>query len=78
MSNSIRNRNLTLAPIKSTNETSSSNEMLNLTLAPIKTKNKDVKMIKTEPDANKITYEEEKVALVLGITTIFTLLWMFK
>ena len=38
----------------------------------------DVKMIRTEPDMNKITYEEEKVALVLGITSIFTLLWMFK
>ena len=38
----------------------------------------DVKMVKTEPDRNKITYEEEKVALVLGITSIFTLLWMFK
>ena len=34
--------------------------------------------MKTEPDTNKITYEEEKVALALGITTIFTLLWMFK
>ena len=31
-----------------------------------------------KPDTNKITYEEEKVALVLGITSIFTLLWMFK
>ena len=29
-------------------------------------------------DTNKITYEEEKVSLVLGITFIFTLLWMFK
>ena len=38
----------------------------------------DVKMMKTEPDTNKITYEEEKVDLVLGITSIFTLLWMFK
>ena len=28
----------------------------------------DVKMMKTEPDTNKITCEEEKVALVLGIT----------
>ena len=28
----------------------------------------DVKMIKTEPD----TYEEEKVALVMGITSVFT------
>ena len=29
-------------------------------------------------DTNKITYEEEKVALVLGITSIFTVWWMFK
>ena len=34
----------------------------------------DVKMVKTEPD----TYEEEKVALVMGITSIFTVWWMFK
>ena len=27
---------------------------------------------------NKITYEEEKVALVLGIASIFTVWWMFK
>ena len=38
----------------------------------------DVKMIRTEPDTNKITYEEEKVALVLGITSVFTVWWMFK
>ena len=38
----------------------------------------DVEMMKTEPDMNKITYEEEKVALVLGITSIFTVWWMFK
>ena len=38
----------------------------------------DVKMVKTEPDMNKITYEEEKVALVLGITAVFTVWWMFK
>ena len=38
----------------------------------------DVKMIKTEPDMDKITYEEEKVALVLGITSIFTVWQMFK
>ena len=29
-------------------------------------------------DTNKITYEEEKAALVLGITSIFTVWWMFK
>ena len=38
----------------------------------------DVKMIRTKPDTHKITYEEEKVALVLGITSIFTIWWMFK
>ena len=31
-----------------------------------------------KPDTNEITYEEEKVALLLGITSIFTVLWMFK
>ena len=36
--------------------------------------NQDVK----EPDTNKATYEEEKVALVLGITSIFMVWWMFK
>ena len=36
--------------------------------------NQDVK----EPDVNDITYEEEKVALVLGITSVFTVWWMFK
>ena len=38
----------------------------------------DVKIMKTESDMNKITYEEEKTALILGITTIFTVWWMFK
>ena len=32
----------------------------------------DVKMIRTKPDTNKITYEEEKVALILGTTAVFT------
>ena len=31
-----------------------------------------------KPDTNKITYEEEKVALILGTTTVFTVWWMFK
>ena len=34
----------------------------------------DVKIL----DTNKITYEEEKVALILGTTTVFTVWWMFK
>ena len=38
----------------------------------------DVKMVKPKPDTNKITYEEEKVSLVLGITFVFTVWWMFK
>ena len=32
----------------------------------------DVKMMKTKSDTNKITYDEEKVTLVLGITVVFT------
>ena len=31
-----------------------------------------------EPDNNKVTYEEEKVALILGTTAVFTVWWMFK
>ena len=38
----------------------------------------NVKMIRTKPDTNRITYEEEKVALILGTTAVFTVLWMFK
>ena len=38
----------------------------------------DVKMIRTKPDTNKITYEEEKVALILGTTAVFTVWWMFN
>ena len=37
-----------------------------------------VKMIRTKPDTNKITYEEEKIALILGTTAVFTVWWMFK
>ena len=36
--------------------------------------NHDVK----EPDTNEITYEEEKVTLILGTTAVFTVWWMFK
>ena len=36
--------------------------------------NQDVK----EPDTNKITCEEEKVALILGTTAVFTVWWMLK
>ena len=43
-----------------------------------KERKQDVKMIRTKHDTNKITYEEEKVALVLGITSVFTVWWMFK
>ena len=40
--------------------------------------NKEYKQDVKKPDTNKITYEDEKVALVLGITSIFTVWWMFK
>ena len=38
----------------------------------------DVKMIRTKPDTNRITYEEEKVALILATTAVFTVWWMFR
>ena len=31
-----------------------------------------------KPDTNKVTYEEEKLALILGTTAVFTVWWMFK
>ena len=34
--------------------------------------------IELKHDTNKITYEEEKVALILGTTAVFTVCWMFK
>ena len=34
--------------------------------------------VKPNIEFNKITYEEGKVALVLGITSIFTVWWLFK
>ena len=36
--------------------------------------NQDVK----KPDTNEIIYEEEKVALILGTTAVFTVWWMFS
>ena len=44
----------------------------------IKEDKQGVKIMKTEPSMDKITYEEEKVALVLGITAVFTVWWTFK
>ena len=38
----------------------------------------DIKMIKTKLDMNEITYEEETAALIVGITAIFTVWWIFK
>ena len=31
-----------------------------------------------KPDTNESTYEQEKVALILGTTAVFTVWWMFK
>ena len=38
----------------------------------------DIKTTKSKPDMNEMTYEEEKAPLILGITAIFTVCWMFK
>ena len=40
--------------------------------------NKELKHDVKKPDTNKVTYEEEKVALILGTTAVFTVWWMFK
>ena len=40
--------------------------------------NKELKHDVKKPDTNKITYEEEKVALILGTIAVFTVWWMFK
>ena len=32
----------------------------------------------SKPDIDKITYEAEKAALILGMSSIFTVWWMFK
>ena len=44
-------------------------------IKPNKEHKQDVKL---NIEFDKITYEEEKVALVLAITSIFTVWWMFK
>ena len=38
----------------------------------------NIEISRSKPDTNEITYEEEKVALILGSTAVFTVLWMFK
>ena len=38
----------------------------------------NIEISRSKPDTNKITYEEENVALILGTTAVFTVLWMFK
>ena len=38
----------------------------------------DVKPNRPDIKQNNITYEEEKAALILGITSVFTVWWMFK
>ena len=44
----------------------------------VKPNRPDIKQNRSKPDTNKITYEEVKVALILGTTAVFTVLWMFK
>ena len=38
----------------------------------------NIEISRSKPDTNEITYEDEKVALVLGTTAVFTVWWMFK
>ena len=44
----------------------------------IKEDKQDIEMMKNEADMIEITYEEEQAALILGVTPIFTVWWIFK
>ena len=44
----------------------------------VKPNRPDIKQNRSKPDTNKITYEEEKAALILGTTAVFTVWWMLK
>ena len=51
------------------------------TKADIKSKREDkqdIEIMKTKLDMNKITYEEGKAVLILGMTAIFTVWWILK
>ena len=54
------------------------NEKHKQDLKPNIKSNKEHKHDVKRSDTNKITYEEEKVALILGTTAVFTVWWMFK
>ena len=47
-------------------------------IKPNKEHKQDIKPNRPDIKQNKITYEEEKVALILGTTAVFTVWWMFK
>ena len=80
------NVKINLAEKKDKPEVKSKGEEILTTKPDIKSnkeRKQDVKHIiefnkESKPDMDKITYEEEKVALVLGITSVFTVWWMFK
>ena len=38
----------------------------------------NIKISRSKPDTNKITYEEEKAALILGMTAVFTVWFIFS
>ena len=38
----------------------------------------NIEILRSKPDTNKITYEEEKAALILGMTTVFTVWYVLK
>ena len=44
----------------------------------IKSNKENKQDVKPNIEFDKITYEEEKVALILGMASIFTVWWMFK
>ena len=38
----------------------------------------NIEISRSKPDTNKITYEEEKAALILGMTAVFTVWYVLK
>ena len=44
----------------------------------VKPNRPDIKQNRSKPDTNKITYEEEKAALILGMTAVFTAWFIFS
>ena len=77
-SNKVDNRRLMVKSEQDVKQKKEPDVKSNINVKPNIELKHDVKVVRTKPDTNKITYEEEKVALILGTTAVFTVWWMFK